>query len=631
MTVLEKLSAILNTKSPEGLPLFGDAFGKDATSRQVVEAFNVLERLDMERREAIWPSDGKIDFAKLMDPASGLILTMARVSFKEFIEAYRTQTGIEKAVSDFETIDRLMEQTGLLRERVRAAMDRKGIDQFVAEAGKSGFKLLEPVDWENASGVSGWKVSMEFRPDGEFRSEMHLSLVDSGTSSALLGNKRSEMRLDIPKEAIVAEGRLGKVIDTRKLALDPGQREALAREIAALEAEVISNPVFGKEAAWGDHLKSKAHVLLLRDAQDVLTGVIWAWTPAGEPFSKWQRLVVKKDGIRGKAHFLADAYLSQVFKSGNTKILGDIYAGESNLSGFLEEYLKRGEKESFFRRGLVSNRELLFHLMADPLDPSRAKESYWYERSDAGERKTTKPLSPAELKVARLTQDVFAFMRVSRSELRQALALLDPVAYAMNRSEARVEIETLLTDPVKLESGKEQVAVIFKGIPQRGDPILQILVDGMAKSHLSFQIAVPGAARVELGAFRERLVKEVNRARAVKGGVNLEVASEEKDIAKFVGRHPENALVYDMREGEAALVKLVAEVDKAKTGKETLFVYNDQALALSQRSFALLAAINTLLENKIPKDKKIQKGSDVLGKFAENLRIASNIRHENRL
>ena len=231
-------------------------------------------------------------------------------------------------------------------------------------------------------------------------------------------------------------------------------------------------------------------------------------------------------------------------------------------------------------------------------------------------------LTDAEKQVAHRAGDMFRIGRFAREELWKALEALNPVAYAMERAEVRANLEKLLTDPAKLRSGQEQISVVFKDIPQLTRAEIRALVDVMAKSKfLAFQIVVPGAAPAELNLFKEALVRKVNKVRTVKGGVNLSVVSDEASISKFVGRHSENALIFDMREGAEVLAKLMPDVSKAGRGKETLFVYSDRALPLAQKSYALLAAINALLEKHIPKE--LQAASHILRDFAENLRIAA--------
>ena len=260
----------------------------------------------------------------------------------------------------------------------------------------------------------------------------------------------------------------------------------------------------------------------------------------------------------------------------------------------------------------------------DLVDHVRAAKTAPRDSSSRSEAR----LTDSEIGVARgATQNVLRQLRVlqiGREMFGKTMDQLMPSAYAMARSEARPNIAKLLTDPVKLESGLGQVSMIFGSIPQKGDPVRQRLVEIMAKSKfLEFQIVVPGAARIELGAFQAALVKEVHKARVLKGGVNLDVTSVETDITRFVGGYPENALVYDMREDDGAALKVLApDVLKAGRGKQVLSVYSDKGMTLTQRSLGLIASINTLLEQKdIDALKGVQPLSAIM-KLAENLQIA---------
>lgn len=273
-----------------------------------------------------------------------------------------------------------------------------------------------------------------------------------------------------------------------------------------------------------------------------------------------------------------------------------------------------------------SSAEVAAGQMIEPLAAAEGRFSDQVRRP-ARQAPATK-LTRAELRVAHdVAEDVFRAGRLARAELRQVLELLDPVAYAMETREtghAPRATTDLMKDPSKLESGQEQISLIFDSIPQPGDPVVRMLVEVMAKSRfLSFRIAVTGVGQAELAGFKTMLDREVNKARTVKGGVNLRVVSDEAAMARLAGQHPENVLVYDMREDGAARARLVAAVTKARREKPTLFVYNDENLALSERSFALLAAINALLEKHMPENNEIQKASNILRSFAENLHIAA--------
>ena len=252
------------------------------------------------------------------------------------------------------------------------------------------------------------------------------------------------------------------------------------------------------------------------------------------------------------------------------------------------------------------------------------------------ERRSENRFSDAEIEVAhRAAQDTFPHPRlleIGRKGFEQLMSGLVPSAYAMTRSESRVSVEKLVTDATKLKSGRQQVSVIFGAIPQEeGDSVLQRLVEVMAKSKLQFQVVVPGALPADLERFRGALIRQVQEARKASGtpstygvenSVDLRVVSEETAITGFSRQNSENALVYDLREDNGeALRGLEPAVSGSNQGKRMLFVFSDKGMTLTQKSYGLIAAINTLLEQK-PEEQKMLHGVQplsVIFKLAENL------------
>ncbi len=242
------------------------------------------------------------------------------------------------------------------------------------------------------------------------------------------------------------------------------------------------------------------------------------------------------------------------------------------------------------------------------------------------ERRSEHRLSDAEIWVAHeAAKDVFAAPRVleiGREMFMKTMDQLMPSAHAMTRSEKRVSVEKLLTDPTKLESGRQQVSVIFGAIPQKEDSVLKRLVEVMAKSKLQFQVVVPGALPADLEQFHGALIRKVQETRGIQGGVDVKVVSEETAITGFAKQNSENALVYDLREdnGEALRV-LEPAVSISNQGKRMLFVFSDKGMTLTQKSYGLIAAINTLLEQKPEEQNRLHgvQSLSVIFKLAENL------------
>ncbi len=237
-------------------------------------------------------------------------------------------------------------------------------------------------------------------------------------------------------------------------------------------------------------------------------------------------------------------------------------------------------------------------------------------------------LDPNEIGVARAAAYVLRQERVlaiGRAELGRVLDSLVPAAHAMKirtPGSGTRAAKDLLMDPVKLESGREQVAVIFDAVPAANDPVLQTLVVLIANSKFLFQIIIPGVSKTELGEFSRMLMKMAQKARKAGGRIDLSVDSDEMKIAGFFGRNSEGGLVYDLRGDEGAgLRSLAPSLAKAGRGKRVLSVYNDKGMTLSQRSYGLIASLNTLLENKdLPRG--VQPLSAIL-LLAENIQIAA--------
>ncbi len=472
-------------------------------------------------------------------------------------------------------------------------------------------------------------------------------------------------------QAIVAEGRLGKVVDTRKLVLGTDQKRTLAKEIADLETEVIGDPAFGIKEYWEERLDKKQEVLLLLDPSGSLKGVIWAWTPRGAGFSKWHRLVVREDGVQGKAHFLADAYLSQIFRKGVEKVMGDVYDGGTGVETFLQTYLDRGLKERFLAGGIVFGRELFLRLKADPLGSSRSKDSYWYERegasyssvsseprSESREAETpvpdrdnvrfAKPIAekadriegPGETIVSPLklgTQVKFSksekqvAMDVAEQTLRsEKVGLfsdeawrgfwtsLVPNAYADQVVD--FGMQTLTHDVLeKAKDAPFKVSVTLTGKPSVNDPVIRLLSETLVKKPgIAVQIVAPGLSMDESRQFQQALTKQVMISRKGQGasakGVKLFVTPEPAAVTEFTSGGEVRTLVYDMRVNvQAELESLALKIARG----ETLIV--SDAVELNKKAYALLAAMDKLFDQQqLP--RTVQSAAQLL---SENLRIAA--------
>ncbi|HOW59847.1 MAG TPA: DNA-directed RNA polymerase subunit alpha C-terminal domain-containing protein [Candidatus Omnitrophota bacterium] len=212
--------------------------------------------------------------------------------------------------------------------------------------------------------------------------------------------------------------------------------------------------------------------------------------------------------------------------------------------------------------------------------------------------------------------------------LNRVLAELIPNAYAIPHLTRQRNYLALLSNKAKAETGADRIAVIFKNIPSLEDPSLQVLMQFMTRNKFApVQIVVPHAAQTELTRFQQALIKKIMKMRDAKGvmgrGVNLVVISEKTEIAGFIQKTTERALVYDMSSsGTANLESLAPVVSKSGHADRTLLVYHD--VDERQKAFALLGALNTILERKqIPQG--IQPVSGILA-FIENISIAAETR-----
>jgi hypothetical protein len=199
---------------------------------------------------------------------------------------------------------------------------------------------------------------------------------------------RSEVRLEIPQNAIIAEHpKLGTVMDAKLL--DPKQFQKLAKELYQLES--ICFPEERREdekevlTQWEGYLKDPSPYtyvyVLMNIFGDVvgstrgsillpIFGVAWL-----------NQLMSLDDGIRGKGSFLLDSFLSEMHRRGMTKIQWGSADSKKFYSNDDKGFLDIREKTGILKQELQTNKTNFLHkvdLFKDPLDPKfESLRAFW--------------------------------------------------------------------------------------------------------------------------------------------------------------------------------------------------------------------------------------------------------------
>ncbi len=225
----------------------------------------------------------------------------------------------------------------------------------------------------------------------------------------------------------------------------------------------------------------------------------------------------------------------------------------------------------------------------------------------------------AMMETVRTTNGIFGLevaALIGKAMMVRLLNEIMPDKYRL-KEKARTDSFDQLTDREKAANELVHIATFFEEVPDINDAALQVLIDFLSHNKLArVQLAVPGATREKLVKLQRQMVLKVLEQRATSGivsrGVNLTLTGEESAVYNFLNNQS-RALVYAPDRNRNVLDSL-----KMKGRPDTLLVHDN--VPLSQKSYALLASINSIMEKKVSFEA-IHEASAIL-ELLENVQIA---------
>jgi len=302
---------------------------------------------------------------------------------------------------------------GLRSDRI---VDDLGFESLSREGGLYSLIVKKPALSQSA-GPAGPRAEVHVATDGTFAARQKSS--DAVRMAEETAQARSEMRasgvagtlarLAIPADAVVAQRPgIGRIIDLGRLSLSFEETGSLAGELAALEKEAFDGrEAFGQRDDWMRALEKPSAVLILLNEKNELTGFSFV-RPASAFFeNKLQRIVSKKDNVKGKGTFLMDAVLSRLYHKKETHLVWGSYWRVSD--DFYQDYIARGEALGFLEDAGSLGRDFSINIIADPLAPVRRP------------RKMVRGRSENENSADKIDGRVLAASKTHRAEVRDAI------------------------------------------------------------------------------------------------------------------------------------------------------------------------------------------------------------------